>query len=149
MGSSLLNLSGRRLLLAAQGSLQLRSCGTHLYCRNRPTVEVQTSWHQARMQHGVRSATNILEDKKDEGFRKKNSGERVDVGKSLTNYDQLQNWKAFYQVLSGNIQTAPQRSNSPRTLPHSKKSIFQIYHHFPLDQPSTYLLKMSQRISNH
>lgn len=32
------------------------------------------------MQHGVRSATNILEDKKDEGFRKVNSGERVDVG---------------------------------------------------------------------
>lgn len=78
MGSSLLNLPGRRLLLAAQGSLQLRLYGTHLYWRSRPTVEVQTSWRQARMQHGGRRGTNFLGDKRVDCFRKMDFGELFD-----------------------------------------------------------------------
>jgi len=81
MGSiGLLNSSGRRLLLAAQGSLHSPCLyATRLYCRNRPTVEVKTSWRRTHMQRGVRGYANsfvdILKENESEGFREVNSGE--------------------------------------------------------------------------
>lgn len=73
----LFNLPSRRLLLAAQESLHSCVYATRLYCRSRPTVEVETSWRRMRVQHGARgyasSSVDILEDNESEGFREVNS----------------------------------------------------------------------------
>ncbi|KAG2055358.1 hypothetical protein BDR06DRAFT_954129 [Suillus hirtellus] len=68
-----LNLPGRRSLLAAWGSLHPCVYATRLYCKDRPTVEVETSRRRMHMQPGVRGYANSfldnLQENKPEGFR--------------------------------------------------------------------------------
>ncbi|KAG2154356.1 uncharacterized protein EDB93DRAFT_154819 [Suillus bovinus] len=60
-------------LLAAQGSLHSCVHARRLYRKSRPTVEVETSWRQTRMQPGIRGYANSCIEITSEGFREANS----------------------------------------------------------------------------